>query len=521
MLIIGGQIFAWLQAGHRGFIWWFFNLDDDRNAPAAFASVMWVIMALIPVAGSLRKSVPWIQKLYWWFVAVVLVLVSVDDFYAIHETMIYDWQKPYMLAGGIFMAINAIAFWFWFRDEVWANKRLVLLAVVAIGIIGLSGFIVESFAYGACEEAPLGFVCQNWWQSIALDEVFELFGTIIFIAAMLLYIQEHSNPTQWQRVKRIVTGGSIIWTAALIAYFWPFPALESRVIAYPVDVEYADEDLALIGYWTPNTVVQPGDRVTVFLYWRSGTGVQRDYRLSAQLLSPDMETIAQDDELHIGQIPSEAWLPGLVVRKAIHFDLPPDIATPASYQLMVRVWRGNPLADWQDVISLPIASTAQTLLTEDTALIGSVAALPKTQTLPDLSPADFQFADGFKLTGYAVPVSAAPGDTLPFQFEWQTQRDIDTPLTQLIHLFNAEDDVFVALDQPPFHGTFPTEDWPANTTLVDEVTVTLPADLAPGTYQIFTGMYNSATLERQPIINAQGQPVANNAIPLATIEISG
>ncbi len=519
-VIVAGQVLVWVQGGHRGFLWWFFNLDDDRNAPAALAAVMWVLMSLIIIAGSLRPSVPWMQKFYGWFVALVLFIVSLDDFYAIHETMIYDWQRPYMIAGGIFMLVNLAAFWFWFRGEAWANKRLVLLAAAGVFIIGVSGFIVESFAYGACEETPQSFICRYWWQAIALDEIFELFGTVIFIGAMLLYMQANSSPVQWQQVKRITVGGSLAWTALLLAFFWPLPAIESRLLAQPVSVDYADEDLRLVGYWTPSKVIQPGERVIVFLYWHTGAGVQRDYRLSTQLLSPDLATIAQDDELHAGQIPSTAWLPGMVVRKAVHFDVPPDSPTPASYRLMVRLWRGNPLADWQDVISLPIASSDQEVLTTDTALIGSVVALGPTPALAEITPADYTFADGFTLTGYDIPAEASAGGNLDLQFAWETERDLNRPLTQLVHLVGVGHDAFVALDSQPFGHRLPTQDWPGGAVLVDNMTVTLPADMAAGEYQLFTGMYDSGTLERQAITNGQGEPVADNAILLGTIAIS-
>ena len=72
-------------------------------------------------------------------------------------------------------------------------------------------------------------------------------------------------------------------------------------------------------------------------------------------------------------------------------------------------------------------------------------------------------------------------------------------------------------DQQGFGDNFPFSDWPDGIDAVDPWT--LPGEIPPGTYRVYTGIYHTPTVERVPVQDANGQPVQDNSIYLGTIEI--
>ena len=65
-------------------------------------------------------------------------------------------------------------------------------------------------------------------------------------------------------------------------------------------------------------------------------------------------------------------------------------------------------------------------------------------------------------------------------------------------------------DGQPRAGNYPTWAWSPGEQVVDTWTITLPAGLKPGDYQVVTGFYKPATGERIPILE-DGQPAPNNS----------
>ena len=50
--------------------------------------------------------------------------------------------------------------------------------------------------------------------------------------------------------------------------------------------------------------------------------------------------------------------------------------------------------------------------------------------------------------------------------------------------------------------------------------ITIPADLAPGRYAVYTGLYRLSDLERLPVGDADGKPLPDARVPLGSITIS-
>ena len=81
---------------------------------------------------------------------------------------------------------------------------------------------------------------------------------------------------------------------------------------------------------------------------------------------------------------------------------------------------------------------------------------------PPLQPANVEFANGPRLTGYAYwPQSARPGETLFVTLQWQAVAPMAVDYTVFTHVSNADGLPLAQLDSQPASGTRPTSTWTA------------------------------------------------------------
>jgi hypothetical protein len=82
-----------------------FNLDGERNVPATFSGLLWLVVSLLAyLTGRAEEG----RALAWKVLAVLFVLLAIDEVAEIHEHLQYyagiDWQLLYLpiaLAAGV------------------------------------------------------------------------------------------------------------------------------------------------------------------------------------------------------------------------------------------------------------------------------------------------------------------------------------------------------------------------------------------------------------------------------------
>jgi hypothetical protein len=211
----------------------------------------------------------------------------------------------------------------------------------------------------------------------------------------------------------------------------------------------------------------------------------------------------------------------------VHLKLPADLPTPASYWITVRVWGGPDLTPWikkppdYRIVSreIEITGTNREALTPDTVIL---YGLPVLGSPPDAAPptgSSYRFDNGMEIYGYDLPATTGIDQPLELRFWWKTHKDIRAYLTQYVHFFEEGGDGFFVFSQEGFGTAFPFNDWPKGIDAADNWAITLPADMPPGTYRVYTGVYHTPTVERVPVEDGSGQPVQDNSIFLGTIEI--
>jgi hypothetical protein len=147
----------------------------------------------------------------------------------------------------------------------------------------------------------------------------------------------------------------------------------------------------------------------------------------------------------------------------------------------------------------------------------TLGAWPPPPAQP-LTPAPL-FGGNATLLGYDLPNGARvnPGDTVQVNLYWLPQGPFAADLTTFVHLVGPDGTLAAQHDKPPMDGFYPTRRWQPGEPLADFFTLTLPADIPAGKYQLFTGLYDPATGVRVP---GESDNETRDAWPIATITVA-
>ncbi|MCO5245653.1 MAG: DUF2723 domain-containing protein [Anaerolineae bacterium] len=108
--------------------------------------------------------------------------------------------------------------------------------------------------------------------------------------------------------------------------------------ATPTDASIGD-DVRLLGYDVQPAGPQPGDTLTVDLYWQASQPVDADLTSFVQLLASSDEKVAQSDHQPGGVFyPSSMWRPGEMLLDRHELTIPAD-AAPGPYRLLIGLYR--------------------------------------------------------------------------------------------------------------------------------------------------------------------------------------
>lgn len=131
----------------------------------------------------------------------------------------------------------------------------------------------------------------------------------------------------------------------------------------------------------------------------------------------------------------------------------------------------------------------------------------ETEPIPAaaLTPADVDFNRQIRLTGYHVSQPAGPGGTLNVMLRWRADAPIDNDFTVFVQLVDADNAILAQGDGKPQGGFYPTPFWQPGERITDAYTISLPAEIPPGRYDILLGFYEADSGARLQILDEAGQ----------------
>ncbi len=261
-----------------------------------------------------------------------------------------------------------------------------------------------------------------------------------------------------------------------------------------------DEALALTGFGLSAASPKPGEELEITLDWQALTRPGVAYTAFLHLLQADGTGAAGVDEPVLrGLYQPDFWPTEMTFADRHRLLLPSDLP-PGRYRLDLGLYptgRPDDLLPVGGGDRLPLACLT----------VGGATAPP-----PPTLPASITFGGQIRLLGYDQDPPAT------IQLHWQAIAPIDRDYTVFVHLVAPDDTIVAQDDAPPGDPLCPSSIWLPGEVVLDPHSLSLPADLPPGTYRLLVGLYLQPGNERLPAVDANGT-LLGDAVLLTTLSI--
>ena len=145
----------------------------------------------------------------------------------------------------------------------------------------------------------------------------------------------------------------------------------------------------------------------------------------------------------------------------------------------------------------------------------NISAPERLMTLPDVETAvNIALSEQATLVGFSLgKTTFTAGETLNLELIWQAAAEMTESYRVFVHLLTADGSIVSQSDGLPASWARPTTGWLLGEYIRDSHTLTLPAALPPGDYQLVTGLY-------LPNGSRLAQPDGSDNIFLAVLTVS-
>jgi hypothetical protein len=128
--------------------------------------------------------------------------------------------------------------------------------------------------------------------------------------------------------------------------------------------------------------------------------------------------------------------------------------------------------------------------------------------------------DQVKLLGYDLDQETyRPGDTLELTLYWLGLQEMSQNYKVFVHFMDEGlTTMWAQQDGDPVGGFTPTTRWLSGEVVADEHALYIPPETPPGTYKLFTGMYEWETVRNLTILTPEAA-TPNNRILLGEVEV--
>jgi hypothetical protein len=295
--------------------------------------------------------------------------------------------------------------------------------------------------------------------------------------------------------------------------------LDSVEVARPEEAPSLDElpihrevmqdlgQLQLLGHGPIAEQARPGDVLQVVLFWQALREMQNDWQLRLLVRGAEGSTLAEGQfDLANSRHPTSQWIDGEVVWGQYSLALDPDA----------------PSTEAQLALGLVDSASGQ-LLGPEFVLAGLVIeGRVREFAVPDAiqNPLAANFGNRVALLGYDLaPESSAPGGTLHLTLYWQAMAPMETSYTVFTHLLDTQERTWGQVDSVPVQGSYPTTAWVPGEVVADTREIEVQAGAPAGLYTPEIGLYDAATGERLPVLDAEAHTL-DNRILLSPVQVT-
>ena len=498
-------ISLWLRPS-MGIEEWLWDLDLEWNIPSALASAQLALAAGLTLAAGARARAQsrW-RRAYLLGISLVFLLLALEEFYS-WKSSIPDWRNRYLLLGaataGATLLLAARSSW---RARLWLFCLLTGLALLALG-----GIVFDRLP-AFCLRLEFLQLRGCMGMTKVPDELLEALGSwLALVAALGLFSDAAPAASRhWQRALLALAALWFCWHA----HFALLPTLEFWLTVPRASAQFED-GIELIGYRMFGDAAALSGELYFAALPAEYAGLGYSITLLDQASQAPLASLDADAERRSGIWPQRKG-GRQVYREAFALHQPQPPAPNRALWLLLTVWR----REGAEFLSRPLISSERPLL-DETSLILQELLLPAASAPAATSTPLARFDNGFMLQMPPLPASAQAGRDLALEFSWGSAAAGEEDHAQFLHFGHEASGAWWVFDAPPLGARLPTRLWYSGLSESETWQVPLPAELAPGRYQVFTGLYRMRDKERVPAADAQGQPFLDARIPLGSLIIS-
>lgn len=393
-----------------------------------------------------------------------------------------EWlYRIFMAATALSIAGQAFSVWLWWRrprPRPDVKPILILILATAVVAVGLS--------------------LELWMRRVVAPYGRLLFPAVAAVAILLV--------TGWQAISSklpfIIAG--IMAVLAIAAPFWlirpayqlPEPLTSEDIAELPPSRgiyfgSSPDEPLAeLIKFEVLERTVIADSPLPVEICWRIFDQSEQPYAVLVHIIGPDNALISHRRTYPgLGHQPTTLWTPGDVLCDLVRVKVWDDLQETLVYQVeiaMLNQESGQRLPAY-DAAGNPVG----------TLFLGRIRLVTLHDHELIVSTAIGKHDPPVQLVNYELPPAWQAGQVSDFTLEWSVSQSLDKDYQVFVHLRQPDSSENVAqADGPPLDGWYPTSYWEPGEIIEDIRSFSLPADIQPGIYQLFVGLYNLPTGER-------------------------
>ena len=485
------------------FALWLWDVHEEWNFPSTLSSMQLAMVGALALLGALvfRPGIK-IVRPYLFGVFLVFLFLALDEYFVLHEYRI-SWDVHTFLGLAVVAGTLLVAALSPPRTWKWHLCLLAGLAIAALGEIHVEfyGTLCGDYGWFSVGECPH----PNMWR---LEEYLSLTGMWLMTVGMLGTFSEYSS--QIPRLQWAPCLLPLLWLL-LILPFAPSKASALQVGGQPADVAF-ESGAGLHAY----RITKGADSVTVRL-WLSPAGW--DYRglgytiglvdqVTGQPLLSENALANRRLEFHF----APGFIP--VYRQWTRINYAAVIPTNRAFWVVLTLWR----AQGDDYVSQTIVRSDLKALNDSQVVLGELTR--REAPAAAAPPALAEFDNGIMLTGADLPDQAHAGDTLGMRFGWYSADHGHEDLVQFLHFGHQDSGEWWIYDEQPLGARLPTRLWYTGLADAETWQVTLPADLAPGRYEVYTGLYRARDQERIPATDADGAPWRDARVRLGDLTLA-
>ncbi len=481
---------------------WLWSIGNEWTIESVLSSTQFALVGLVALLISWLNTAdrPW-RRLYLVAIALLFLYLGLDEYFA-WKNYIVDWTDSYIVFGIMFAALTLIVI----ETSASGARRWLIILILGVSTAAFGAIAVDNVFPKICN-VDLGFIhlegCINFG---LLDELLELAGGWIALLAILIRFAEVA-PSASTRIRRLLYLLPALWILLLVQSDAIHPLGDQTHHLSSATVKF-ESGVTLLGYRSRLS----SNNMHVDIYAAPSDWDFKQMGYSLHLVDQASgESLAGQDNM-LNQHLEFYMTPGLApaYRQWAAIPLPANKPANRALSIVLTIWR----KEGDKFLRQKIIESDHPTLDDTQVVLGEVVFPPKI-TNSALSI----FENGFILVAMDMPTRAQPGDSMPITFSWASENDASEDHSQFLHLRHDDSGEWWVYDQQPLGARLPTRLWYSGLADSETWNVPLPADLVPGLYQAFTGLYRQRDLARVPAKNVNGEQFADARVPLGSLTI--